>query len=189
MFHVGRKITSLGNHPLPRLEPGLLSCPKLPQAFPFTVMWNAERPAREATEPLLSRVHESHGVYGSFGFLPSDQVLAGSALAGVESPRAGGRRGGEGRGELRGAGRLKFLLRWASGTAEDHRAARVSRAHGAGEAGRRRNDAGLCAPPGVGLPATKASSRTGLAARLQNDEHVMKHQWGWLAFLRLFASI
>ena len=159
MFHVGRKITSLGNHPLPRLEPGLLSCTKLPQAFLFTVTWNAKRPAREATESLLSRVHKSHGVYGSFGFLPSNQVLAGGALAGVESPRpgGGGRRGGEGRSELRGGGRVKFLLRWTSGTGEDHRAGRVSRAHGTEEGQDREKTMGVCVCASWGRPASHKS--------------------------------
>lgn len=35
----------------------------------------------------LSCVHKSHRIYGSFGFFPSNQVLASGALARVESPR------------------------------------------------------------------------------------------------------
>ena len=124
----------------------------------FTVMWKAKHLARAATESLLSGVHESHGVYGSFGFLPSNQVLAGSALAGVESPRTGGggRGGWEGRSELRGGGRVKFFLRWTSGAGEDHRAGGVARAHGTEER-RDRDKTAECVCASWGRPVSHKS--------------------------------
>lgn len=98
-------------------------------------MLKANHPAR-AKEFLLSCVHKAHGVYGSFGFLPPNQVLAGRALARVEGPGAGRRGGGGGRGEgrckLRG-GRMELFFRGASGTGEDHWAGRVSGTHGTEE--------------------------------------------------------
>lgn len=84
---------------------------------------------------LLSWIHKAHRVYSPFRFFPSNQVLASSPLARVESPRT--RRGGRGRGERRyelwGSGRMRLFLGWTSGTSENNGTCWVPRAHGAGE--------------------------------------------------------
>lgn len=83
---------------------------------------------------LLSWIHKAHRVNSPFRFFPSNQVLAGSPLARVESPRT--RRGGGGRGERRcklwGSGRVRLFLGWTSGTRVNNGTCWVPRAHGAG---------------------------------------------------------
>ena len=98
-----------------------------------SVMLKTNHQVRDIKEFSLSCVHKSHGVYGSFGFFPSNQVLASSALARVESPRTrwGGGGRGEGRRKLRGSGRMELFFRGTPGTGEDDRAGGVTGAHGA----------------------------------------------------------
>lgn len=156
----------------------LLVCSKCPQTFLFSVMLKANLPVREAKEFLLSCVHEPHGVDGSFGFFPSNQVLASSALARVESPRTRRRGRGrrEGRCELWGGGRMKLFFRWTSGAGEDDGAGRVPRAHGAEGKQDKNNVTHVCVCAFEGhMPAIKVSSRIGVMAGLKNNEYFIKY--------------
>lgn len=80
-------IKSLSNQLFPTSRAGHLGHRKSSLTFLFSVMLKADHQVRDTEDFSLSCVHKSHGVYGSFGFFPSNQVLASSALARVESPR------------------------------------------------------------------------------------------------------
>lgn len=150
----------------------------MPQTLLVSAMLKANHPVREAKEFLLSCVHEPHGVYGSFGFFPSNQVLASSALARVESPRTRWRGWGrrEGRCELRRGGRMKLFFRWTSGTGEDNWAGRVTRAHGTeGRQDKEKMTQVCMCASRVHMSAIKVSSRIGVVAGLKNNEYFIKY--------------